>query len=232
MLAHLDPGLGLELIQAATEVSEQDEGGKTLDLSETGLLGRLSDGEMLCLAYNAALRQSARPWGFIPAREIHNLKEEAAKALEKQRERAKRMEEDEQEPFQTKHGRARREGSQAESTNGELESRPGWTFRRAENLRVWAAALKLRYQITTTTTVSKPASEKGKLRLHPRRVFSEASGSGSRTGKTSRAGDDAVEFDARVVATKEDGWSDMLFVLLSRWVKAVAAEERDRGEMQ
>ncbi|KAG0150084.1 hypothetical protein CROQUDRAFT_652764 [Cronartium quercuum f. sp. fusiforme G11] len=78
--------------------------------SRESFLKSLSDGMLVCVAYNVALRESQRPWGFIPVESIHNLYD-----LER--------------------------GSSGEG------SRIGLTFRRMENLRVWAAALKLRFLI-------------------------------------------------------------------------------------
>jgi hypothetical protein len=37
------------------------------------LLDSLADGQLLCLAYNNALRSSRRPWGFVPPNAIHDL---------------------------------------------------------------------------------------------------------------------------------------------------------------
>ncbi|KAK0567972.1 hypothetical protein OC861_002423 [Tilletia horrida] len=45
---------------------------RRLDTSEA-LLQVLADGHLLCLAYNAALRRSRRPWGFIREDDIHAL---------------------------------------------------------------------------------------------------------------------------------------------------------------
>ncbi|POW11610.1 hypothetical protein PSTT_05153 [Puccinia striiformis] len=41
--------------------------------SKIGFLDSLSDGTLLCIAYNIVLRKSQRPWGFIPVESIHNL---------------------------------------------------------------------------------------------------------------------------------------------------------------
>lgn len=44
-------------------------------LGRGNLLEALSDGQLLCLGYNAVLRASNRPWGFIGSGKIHDLRE-------------------------------------------------------------------------------------------------------------------------------------------------------------
>ena len=67
------------------------------------ILDKLASGQLLCVAYNAAVRQSRKPWGYISQDSIHDIA-----ALE------------------------------ASAEAGEA-SRSGWTFRRSDNLRLWAA---------------------------------------------------------------------------------------------
>lgn len=69
----------------------------------TTLLEKLASGQLLCVAYNAAVRQSRKPWGYISQDSIHDMA-----ALE------------------------------AAAEAGEAK-RSGWTFRRSDNLRLWAA---------------------------------------------------------------------------------------------
>ncbi|CAH7673002.1 hypothetical protein BY996DRAFT_4582295 [Phakopsora pachyrhizi] len=96
----------------------------------------LSDGTLLCLAYNVALRQSKRPWGFIPVESIHDMINLNSN--------------------ETVH--------QPSSSNSEQKRVVvGLTFRRMENLRFWAAALKLRYLIK-----SEPNPPKGTQQPRPR----------------------------------------------------------------
>lgn len=72
-------------------------------------LTRLSDGQLLCVGYNAVVRRSRKQWGFIGTTSIHDIL-----ALE--------------------------EKERAAQINGTVSKKPiGWTFRRAENLRLWAA---------------------------------------------------------------------------------------------
>jgi hypothetical protein len=67
----------------------------------------LSSGQLLCFAYNAGVRWSRKPWGYISKDAVHDivaLEQAAAATLDKD-EKGKR----------------------------------GWTFRRTDNLRLWAA---------------------------------------------------------------------------------------------
>lgn len=67
------------------------------------ILEKLASGQLLCVAYNAAVRQSRKPWGYISQDSIHDINTLEAVA----------------------------EASDAK--------RSGWTFRRSDNLRLWAA---------------------------------------------------------------------------------------------
>lgn len=71
--------------------------------SPTAILEKLASGQLLCVAYNTAVRQSRRPWGYISQDSIHDIA-----ALE------------------------------ASAEAGEAKW-SGWTFRRSDNLRLWAA---------------------------------------------------------------------------------------------
>lgn len=63
-------------------------------------LESLSSGQLLCVAYNAIVRKSKKPWGYISKDSIHDII-----SLEKM------------------------------NVDG---PRKGWTFRRTDNLRLWA----------------------------------------------------------------------------------------------
>ncbi|BGP46951.1 hypothetical protein JCM10450v2_002803 [Rhodotorula kratochvilovae] len=92
-----------------------------------GFLNFLSDGTLLCRSYNALLRSPlARPFGFLPSSSIHVFPSSAAAGPESA-------------------GMART--LSAASTGSESGERVGGTFRRAENLGQWAAALKHRYAL-------------------------------------------------------------------------------------
>ncbi|SPO22636.1 uncharacterized protein UTRI_01314 [Ustilago trichophora] len=207
------------------------------------LLPLLYDGYLLCRAFNEAVRRSDKPWGYISSREMHDLEAEEAALLHKEALRVKRAQEAEALNFQTRTDR--RSASEGDSGAADTEhqprsiepesqaSRPGWTFRRTENLRVWAAALKLRYHIQTTATRAIPAKPAttgptygslgmGKLALHGRRAASESSTPSSMVQHgTSRT----IDFDPAKVARKEDGWQDMMTKLLVAWIDAVAEEQ-------
>ena len=71
--------------------------------NRTIILEKLASGQLLCVAYNAAVRLSRRPWGYISQDSIHDIA-----ALE-----------------------AAAEAGEAKWS--------GWTFRRSDNLRLWAA---------------------------------------------------------------------------------------------
>jgi hypothetical protein len=72
----------------------------------------LSSGQLLCVAYNVGVRKSKKPWGYINKAAVHDIA-----ALE-----------------------AEADASHAQERAPERENkRKAWTFRRTENLRLWAA---------------------------------------------------------------------------------------------
>ena len=51
-----------------------------IDGTRNDLLAALSSGQVLCTAYNAAVRKSKKPWGYIDADAIHDIAEETSTA--------------------------------------------------------------------------------------------------------------------------------------------------------
>ncbi|KLO05055.1 hypothetical protein SCHPADRAFT_1003074 [Schizopora paradoxa] len=91
--------------------------------SRVQFLDALSSGQLLCVTYNTCVRRSRKPWGYINKDSIHDIA-----ALEA-------------------HAAAEAEGGDAAAE----KRTKGWTFRRTDNLRLWAAALKLRYLLPLVT---------------------------------------------------------------------------------
>lgn len=73
------------------------------------LLQALSSGQLLCAAYNTGVRRSRKPWGYVSKDAIHDIA-----ALESQ-------------PVN------------GDSSEQREKAKRGWTFRRTDNLRLWAA---------------------------------------------------------------------------------------------
>lgn len=121
---------------------------------------RLSDGQMLCTAYNAVLRKSEKPWGFIPRDSIHDvISLMRERQLKEQAERRSSV--DESGHLQVGGSSStsmRRVSSEGLSGDDSVvinnnKSRIGLTFRRLENLRVFVAAIKLRYSIQLSQNI-------------------------------------------------------------------------------
>ncbi|KAF7986870.1 hypothetical protein HWV62_12608 [Athelia sp. TMB] len=207
----------------------EDEGGRE------GLLQALASGQLLCAAYNGAVRRSRRPWGFISADAVHDvlaLEAEAAKT-----------------------GNKRDSGASLPGEK-EKEGKKTWTFRRTDNLRLWAAALKLRYLlpiVAPPVPVSLPnpgtplahTSPLPSTRHFPSPALPPLSPGPSPAashitspqedaskelepeirGREARAREGIV-FDASRVARREVGWEDMLESVLKVWMNAVVGERR------
>lgn len=170
----------------------------------------LSSGQLLCAAYNTGVRRSRRPWGYISKDAIHDII-----ALE-----------------------------QAQSAMGvnrdtDEKGRTGWTFRRTDNLRLWAAcvfsgrpffhplhayfhrALKLRYMLPIyappgTSRLGTGTPSGGNTPL------ASPSPSMQRFPST----EPPIYFDAPSIAKREEGWEDMLQGAIVKWMNAVIDERR------
>ncbi|KAG6864203.1 hypothetical protein C0991_011579 [Blastosporella zonata] len=149
-------------------------------------LESLSSGQLLCVAYNACVRKSKHPWGYVSRDGIHDIL-----ALE-----------------------------QAAMVDGNASEggKKGWTFRRTDNLRLWAGALKLRYMLP----VQVPSHTVQGLGVGTPSIIATVPSSPMR-----RTSEPPVFFDAKVVAKKEDGWEDMLEAVLLKWVAKAVEEKRN-----
>ncbi|TDL20420.1 hypothetical protein BD410DRAFT_772688 [Rickenella mellea] len=154
--------------------------------SHSIILSALSSGQLLCNAYNTGVRRSRKPWGYINKDAIHDIAMLEAKI----------------EPNDT--------GEAAE------KRQKGWTFRRIDNLRLWAAALKLRYLI--------PVIGPNVVRDNSQSNTPLSSPQPSTVSFPS--GEKPVFFDAKVVARKDEGWEAILENLVMKWVNAVVEEKR------
>jgi len=174
LVSHLPANLVLLLPPLPTSNSNSE----SADFRQA-LLTRLHDGQLLCTAYNAVVRRSRKPWGFIQPGSIHDIVE--------------------------------LESAAAAAEEGGKKGKSSWTFRRTENLRLWAAALKLRYLILFVTTSGGSAGL-----ASPR--------------KGTRLMDPSVSpplfFDPKIIARRDKGWEDMLETAASRWVEVVVEEAR------
>ncbi|KAJ3515876.1 hypothetical protein NLJ89_g1486 [Agrocybe chaxingu] len=171
--------------------------------NRAALLTSLSSGQLLCAAYNAAVRKSKKPWGFVSKDGIHDII-----ALEK--------------------------AALASGAAGEEDVASGasgkkvWTFRRTDNLRLWAGALKIRYTLPIETPSHLLATQPtpGSAFNTP---LSSPSGAKTRFAFGPRGKDDReppILFDPPVVAKREAGWDDMLEAVLTRWVDKAVEERR------
>ncbi|KAG5716584.1 hypothetical protein E4T56_gene16165 [Termitomyces sp. T112] len=153
-----------------------------------GFMESLSSGQILCVAYNACVRKSKHPWGYVSKDGIHDIV-----ALE-----------------------------ETVKEDGIENGRKGWTFRRTDNLRLWAGALKLRYMLPIQLPSQVlPVPGVGTLLSK----ITELSSSPVRS--TYRSTEFPLFFDAKVVAKKDDGWENMLEGVLLRWVAKAVEEKRN-----
>ncbi|KAG1744915.1 uncharacterized protein EDB91DRAFT_1121603 [Suillus paluster] len=99
------------------------------------------------------------------------------------------------------------------------KSKTGWTFRRTDNLRLWAAALKIRYILPIVVPSSPNRTDH---QLKPSQSTPTNSPSKIRFPTT----EPSITFDPRLVARKDEGWDAMLQETLLKWVDVVVEERR------
>ncbi|KAF9221150.1 hypothetical protein BS17DRAFT_738268 [Gyrodon lividus] len=131
----------------------------------------------------------------------------------------------------------------ADGEGGDDKGKTGWTFRRIDNLRLWAAALKLRYllPLVVPSTPGRPdhiPRTASPARTHPRGISPARGPSGSAPAPSAvtdtpvsspakvrfATSEPPLTFDPRLIARKDDGWETMLEVVVLRWVAAVVDE--------
>lgn len=98
-------------------------------------------------------------------------------------------------------------------------SKTGWTFRRTDNLRLWAAALKIRYLLPMIVP-SAPGRTDNQLKP------SHSTPANSPSKIRFPSAEPPIIFDPRLVARKDEGWDTMLQDTLLRWVEVVVDERR------
>ncbi|KAG9312487.1 hypothetical protein JVU11DRAFT_6874 [Chiua virens] len=130
-----------------------------------------------------------------------------------------------------------------DGADGDEKGKVGWTFRRIDNLRLWAGALKLRYLLPLIVPSAPGRPDHIPRTASPARASSRGasparSSSGHPVGAStlvdvpspvkirSATAEPPLIFDPRLVARKDEGWETMLESLVSRWVKAVLDETR------
>ncbi|KAK4053546.1 hypothetical protein OIV83_001714 [Microbotryomycetes sp. JL201] len=100
-------------------------------LDDEAFIKTLSDGTVLCLAFNAIVHASSKRFGFIPEDSIHYFKSDGSKSA-----------------YHISADMDRRESSSSSSSESMGENKIGDTFRRTRNLAQWAAAVKIRYLVS------------------------------------------------------------------------------------
>ncbi|EIN04477.1 hypothetical protein PUNSTDRAFT_128318 [Punctularia strigosozonata HHB-11173 SS5] len=127
--------------------------------------------------------------------------------------------------FISKHGIHDLLTLEQEKGGGEEEKekrKKGWTFRRVDNLRLWAAALKLRYMLPIVT----PPTASGTVQPSSNLPTPVTSPSPAATRFPAHAQEAPIHFDALLVAKKDTGWDAMLETAVMRWMAAVVDEKR------
>ncbi|KAG8215729.1 hypothetical protein J3R82DRAFT_7622 [Butyriboletus roseoflavus] len=130
----------------------------------------------------------------------------------------------------------------SDGADGDEKGKVGWTFRRIDNLRIWAGALKLRYllPLVVPSAPGRPDHITRSAGTHSRGASPARSPSGqtavssaladtpspSRVGIRSATAEPPLIFDPRLVARRDDGWETMLETVVLRWVKAVVEETK------
>ncbi|KAF9560411.1 hypothetical protein CPC08DRAFT_762703 [Agrocybe pediades] len=167
--------------------------------SRSEFLSSLSSGQLLCIAYNACVRKSKKPWGFVSKDGVHDII-----ALEKA---AKEQSSDE------------KEGNKKLWTFRRTDNLRLWIG--ALKLRYM-----LPIQIPTQPIANPPGSSTSRTNTPAGTPLSSPSKQRFPLGLGRPDREPPILFDARVVAKKEDGWEEMLEAVLYRWVEKAVEERR------
>ncbi|TFK70980.1 hypothetical protein BDN72DRAFT_838226 [Pluteus cervinus] len=175
--------------------------------SREAFLTSLSSGQLLCMAYNACIRKSKKPWGYISKDGIHDIL-----TLEKQGQ------------GQAKDGTKAwtfRRSDNLRLWVGALKIRyliPIYIPTHTLPLPVPAPGMP-------NPNNSSPGSNSpamGSTPLSSPGLISRFPSSSSAAG----SGEPPITFDTRIVAKRDDGWEDMLEGVLLKWVRKVVDEKR------
>src|SRR6266702_6075449 len=168
-------------------------------------LNALSSSPLLCLAYNAGVRQSRKPWGYINTDSIHDIISLEAAVTK----------------YQRSTGRKKRNGAKA-SRSGVLTTcvcgtrkSSRWPLTASVLTRPNCRALRIHCMLPI---ISPATPDVPTLKPSPTSDLMPPSPSSSKFSEPS------ILFGARVVARRDNGWEDMLERILFRWILAVVEE--------
>ncbi|KAK2459514.1 hypothetical protein APHAL10511_008456 [Amanita phalloides] len=170
----------------------------------TDFLSSLSSGQLLCVAYNACVRRSKKPWGYVSKDSIHDII-----ALERAQAETK-----------SGDGTGRKGWTFRRTDNLRL-----W---------VGALKLRYMLPIQTPHQPLNPGTLNslqllGSGPAHNHNNVTLVSGpllSPTKPRPAYSSAEPAIEFDARVVARKDSGWEKMLEQVVVQWVDKVVEEKR------
>ncbi|KAJ3840793.1 hypothetical protein F5878DRAFT_723485 [Lentinula raphanica] len=174
-------------------------------------LQSLSSGQLLCIAYNAGVRKSKKPWGYINKEGIHDIL-----ALQSQSTQSTQG---------TQTGWTFRRSDNLRLWVGALKLRymlpivvPSQTLSSPPNPS----------PTHNTTSNSNSNSNSPSTTAHNTPLSSPHPSISTSNQKLPKfpTNEPPVTFDARIVAKQEDGWEEMLEAVLRRWMWRVVDEKR------
>ncbi|KAJ3764199.1 hypothetical protein EV360DRAFT_31871 [Lentinula raphanica] len=174
-------------------------------------LQSLSSGQLLCIAYNAGVRKSKKPWGYINKEGIHDIL-----ALQSQSSQGTQG---------TQTGWTFRRSDNLRLWVGALKLRymlpivvPSQTLSSPPNPN----------PTHNTTSNSNSNSNSPSTTAHNTPLSSPHPSISTSNQKLPKfpTNEPPVTFDARIVAKQEDGWEEMLEAVLRRWMWRVVDEKR------
>lgn len=180
--------------------------------------------QILCLAFNAAVRRSNQQWGYIALEHIHDVRQLGAYdqlQLHSHSLLPQFSHHNAASSVSTASATAESSSmlSEGPTTTGRQVSagfRPAWTFRRKENLQRFHAAVMLRYGLKWTTTSAATTAKK----------------SAPKSSSRESGADAPTTFDVARIARRaerdEHVWMNMLETLVLAWMDRVIQEELEQ----
>ena len=194
------------------------------------LLSSLSSGQLLCVAYNACIRKSRRPWGYVNLDAVHDVLALERVAASKGDEKATK-------------GWTFRRVDNLQLWMGALKLRyqlplvapPSAAGSNSAFVGIGNIMATMSTPGTSRSGTPLPSPAHTMMRfassssVAPASVSASSSSgevSGSMKRSSSGNGEAPISFDARVVAKREEGWDSMLENVVKAWMGRVVDEAR------
>ncbi|KIL60248.1 hypothetical protein M378DRAFT_1064442 [Amanita muscaria Koide BX008] len=211
--------------------------------SRTEFLTSLTSGQLLCVAYNACVRKSKKPWGYVSKDSIHDIVAlERAEAEEPSAEGRRKgwtfrrtdnlrlwvgaLKLRYMLSIQTPSQPLTESSHNTLKLLGQLQSTVSGTNLRAQMKNLTLGQRSRRATPSAGTSPISPASQTFSTLAQAATPGYTPLTSPTKAWFSSSSDEPPIEFDARLVARMDDGWDGMLEKVLMKWMWRAVEEKR------